>query len=111
MTEPPEPAPDPAAAHDRARLRTTWRLLVVGGGLGVVAAGAVAVAGGSGAAGLATLLVVWAFAAAMTGLYTLILGFVDDARRRPVGRRRVATGIGLLALAFVLFVMAVGAAA
>lgn len=95
--------------HDRQRLTTTWRIVLVGGILAVAAAVGVALLGGSGATGLGVLLVVCAFATAVAGLQALTVGFIDDVRRRPVSRRRVLTALALLALSLVLLVMAGGA--
>ncbi len=110
MTGPDGGVPD-VTAHERARMRTIRHLLAGGGVVGVAAAAGVAALGGSGQAGLVVLLLVWAFAASVTGLYGLVMGFLDDARRRPVGRRRVVTAVGLLVGGFVLLLMAFGAAA
>lgn len=100
-----------AAAFEARRLRVAWWAVGVGSGLGLVAAGGVGVAGGDGAAGLAVLLLVWAATATVTGLGVLVVGFVDELRRRPVGRRRVLVALGLLAAGMALMVMGVGAAA
>ena len=100
----------PLTDHDRARLRATWRTAAVGPLLGIVGAIAVGIAGGSGAAGLAVLLLLASVGAMAAAMLTAVHVLADEYRHRPVARRRVWTSLALFATAFVLVAMSGGAA-
>lgn len=95
--------------HDRQRLRATRRVLLAGGGVAVLAAAAVGLAGLPGDVGAGVFLLVGALASAAAALHTLVLALVDDLRDRRVWRRRPLVGVGLLLLAGLLMIMAAGA--
>lgn len=103
-------AADGEAGRDRARLRTTWRVVAAGPVLGVLGAATIAAIGGDGAAGLAVLLVLVALCTGLAGLLTLVLVLVDEFAGRRPARRRVGVGLVLLLLAPVLVAMSLGAA-
>jgi len=102
------PSPDDRATHHRRRVRGSLRVLLVGGGLGVVAAAALGAAVGDGRAALATLLLVTALASAFAGLHHGLLLVVDDVRGRPTSLRRGAWLGGFFVLTAALMVMVVG---
>jgi hypothetical protein len=81
--------------HDARRLRSTRRIALVGLLLGVLGAGGVGLIGASGRAGLAVLFAVTAAGCVAAALSTAVLAIVDEYRREPVGRRRIATALAL----------------
>ena len=113
---PPTEGPGPpdrrtVSDHDRARLRITYRLLLAGPVLGVVAAGTLGLLGAGGAAGLAVLFVLTAASCGVAALTTAILAIVDEARRVPVARRRTLTALAAFVAAFLLVLLSTGVAA
>lgn len=97
--------------HDRARLRITYRLLLLGPTLGVVAAAALGLSGAGGAVGLAILLVLTAAGCVVTALVTAALAIVDEARRVPVSRRRTLTALAAFLGGFLLLLLSTGVTA
>jgi hypothetical protein len=97
-------------AHDVRRLRLAWRLVGAGAGLGVVGAIATAVAGASGATGLAMLLLGTALGSAAAATVSAVLALVDEVRGRPVARRRVGLSAALFVTTLLLLVLLAGVA-
>jgi hypothetical protein len=97
--------------HDRARLRLTRRVLLVGPVLGVAAAATLGLWGVGGAAGLAVLLLLTAAGSVLAAFVTAILAIVDEARRVHVARRRTMTALVLFAAGFLLLLLSTAVAA
>jgi len=97
--------------HDRRRLRVTWRVLLVGPVLGVLAALALGLLRAGGVAGLAAFLVLAAAGSVAAALVTAGFAIVDEYRRVPVARRRTLTALALFAGGFVLLLLSLGVAA
>jgi 4-amino-4-deoxy-L-arabinose transferase-like glycosyltransferase len=96
--------------HDRRRLRTARWLLVGGVVLGVVVAGGLAVAGGSGAAGLVVLLLGTMVGCVLTAAHLAVFALVDEIRNRPVATRRPVEALAYFLLALLLMLLVMGAA-
>jgi len=97
--------------HDRARLRAVHRVAVSGPLVGLLVAVVLAGWGVGGAAGLAILLVVSAAGCVVAAAVAAVGAIVDEARRRPVARRRTLTALALFAGAFVLLLLSTGVTA
>jgi hypothetical protein len=96
--------------HDRARLRTTGKVLLLGPLLGVTAAGAVALIGLPGQAGFLAVVLGCALGAVLAALTTVGHAIVDEWARRPVARRRIVIAVGLFLAATVLLIASGGLA-
>lgn len=96
------------SAHDRRRLRASYRTLLGGVLLGVLGAGGVAALGASGRAGAAVLLVTSAAACMAAALVTAVLAMVDEYRRVPVGRPRTLAALWFFLGSALLLVMSTG---
>jgi hypothetical protein len=103
-----EPGSPAITAHDRRRSAVVRRLFAGGVGLGVVGAAWSALAGGTGSAGFALLVLGAAFGAVLAALVGGILAIVDEVRGAPVARRRVLVTLGFFFAGLVL--LTVGAA-
>jgi hypothetical protein len=95
---------------DRQRLTWTWRVVGAGALLGVLGAAAIAAIGGSGAAGLAVVLLGAAVGCVIGGLVTGVAAIVDEVRGHVVGRRRLTTAIGLFVAGVALLILSSGLA-
>jgi hypothetical protein len=96
--------------HDRRRLRTARWLVVGGVVLGVVVAAGVAIAGGSGAAGLVVLLLGTMVGSVLTAAHLAVFALVDEIRSRPVATRRPVEALAYFLLALLLMLLVMGAA-
>jgi 4-amino-4-deoxy-L-arabinose transferase-like glycosyltransferase len=96
--------------HDRRRIRTARWLLVFGVVLGVVVAAGLAVAGGSGAAGLVVLLLGVMVGCVLTAAHLAVFALVDEIRNRPVATRRPVEALAYFLLALLLMLFVMGAA-
>ncbi len=103
-------AADASPRGEAGRLRPVRRVLAVGAGLSLLGALATGALGGPGAGSLAAFLIGFALTCGAAGLVTLVGAVRDEARDRPVPRRRVGVGVGLLLGAPLLLVLAAGAA-
>ncbi|MFP4636059.1 MAG: hypothetical protein ACLFRD_09365 [Nitriliruptoraceae bacterium] len=97
--------------HDRRRLAVTARVMAVAVLVAVLGAGAVGLLGASGAAGLASFLVLSSAGCMIGALVTAALAMLDEWRRAPVAGHRALVALGLGLLAAALLVMSLGAAA
>jgi hypothetical protein len=100
-----EPGSPAITAHDRRRSAIGWRLFAGGVGLGVVGGAWSGLAGGSGRAGFALLVLGAAFGAVLAALVGGILAVVDEVRGAPVGRRRVVVTLGFFFAGLVLLTL------
>lgn len=75
-------------AHDLQRRRTMRRVFLTCAGVGVISAGALALAGFDGRAGFASLVLFMAFGSIVAALVGVAFAIVDEARRQRVSRRR-----------------------
>jgi len=99
------------SAHDRRRLRASYRTLLGGVLLGLLGAGAVGALGASGRAGAAVLLVMGAAACMAAALVTAVFAMVDEYRHVPVGRPRTLAALWFFLGSLVLLVMSTGVSA
>lgn len=99
------------AADDRARIRTTRRIVGWSAVLGAVLAAVSGLLGGSGRAGLAILLLVSAAGCGVGALHATATLLVDDLRHRRPSRRRAWLAGGLFAAAAFLMAMVAGTGA
>lgn len=97
-------------AHDQARRRRVRTVLLVGPACGVLSAAGLAMAGFGGRTGFASLVLFTAVGSISAGLAGVALAILDEARRRPVSRRRVGQIAACFALTVwcILVLMALG---
>jgi hypothetical protein len=96
--------------HDRRRVRTARRLLLGAVVVGVLATGALAIAGASGALGLVVVLLATMVGCVLAAAHLAILALVDEIKHRPVATRRPLEALGFFLLALVLMLLVMGAA-
>lgn len=107
----PGNGPDPDGApdgHDRARIRTTWRIAGAGALLGLGLALLSGLLGGTGQAGMAIMLLVASLSTAVAALYAVVTLLVDELQHRQTTRRRAFVAGGLFVLTAVLMAMVAG---
>jgi zinc transporter ZupT len=98
-------------AHDRRRLRATYRTALAGVVLGVLGAAAVGMLGASGRAGVAVLLVVSAAGCMAAAFVTAVLAMIDEYRHVAVGRPRTLAALWFFLGSAMLLVMSTGVGA
>ena len=99
------------SAHDRRRLRATYRTALGGLLLGVLAAVVTAALGASGRAGAAMVLVFGAAGCMAAALVTAVLAMVDEYRQVRVGRPRTLAALWFFLASALLLVMSTGVGA
>lgn len=99
------------SAHDRRRLRASYRTALAGVFLGVLAAAVTGVLGASGRAGVAMVLVFGAAGCMGAALVTAVLAMVDEYRRVRVGRPRTLAALWFFLGSALLLVMSTGVGA
>ncbi|MEX1177871.1 MAG: hypothetical protein WEB09_05375 [Nitriliruptor sp.] len=104
-------ADGPARGRDGATLgRPTRLVLLTGGAVSILGAVTVGAFGADGGGSLAAAFLGAALTAAIAGITALIEAVRGELRARPVPRRAIGVGLGLLLLAPVSLVLAAGAA-
>jgi len=98
------------SAHDRMRLKQMHRFAKTGVVLAVIATGATALLGASGAAGAAVFFLLTAFGCVLAALVGLGFAIADEIRRLPVALRRIVFAVLYFAAAAASMVATVGAA-
>lgn len=101
--------PTEAELLERRRRRGQWRLVALGGGLGVLGAVATAVVALPGGVGLVALLLGTALGCVGGALHGVGLAVVDEARGHRVATRRMLRSLGLFLLALGLVSLAIAA--
>jgi len=104
----PEADAPSSADHDRARLVSARRLILVGAVLGVVGAVALGLAGAPGGSGLMALLLGLALGCVLAAIHLAAFSLLDEARRRPVALRRPLWAVGLFVTAGLLLLLVGG---
>lgn len=99
------------SAHDRRRLRATYRTALGGLLLGVLAAAGTAALGSSGRTGAAMLLVFGAAGCMAAALVTAVLAMVDEYRQVRVGRPRTLAALWFFLGSALLLMMSTGVGA